>query len=82
MSAQFTEGQYVSWDSRDGTRTVQLTVVGRFRITYRDTDDIWDSVESTVLSTLAEKTADWREATAEEMASFKARFRSAPQNDN
>jgi hypothetical protein len=76
----FTEGQYVSWDGRDGATTVEVMVVDRFHITYRHTDDYWDGVEATVFSTLAERTARWRPATAEETANFKARFRPAPQN--
>jgi hypothetical protein len=53
-------------------------VVDKFHITYRHADDYWDSVESTVFRSLAENTADWRPATEEETASFKARFRPAP----
>lgn len=79
---QFTEGQYVSWDHRDGATTVEVMAVDRFHITYRHADDYWDGVESTVFGSLAEKTTDWRPATEEEVASFKARFRPAPQNWN
>jgi hypothetical protein len=77
---EYTEGQYVSWDGPYGAITVEVMVVNKSRITYRHADDYWDAVESTVFSTLAEKTARWRPATAEETASFKARFRPAPQN--
>ncbi|MET8411700.1 hypothetical protein ABZV34_27005 [Streptomyces sp. NPDC005195] len=77
---QFAEGSYVSWDLRDGPVTVEVMVVDRHHITYRSADDYRDMVEATVYSSLAEKTADWRPATAKEAAAFKARFRPAPQN--
>ncbi|GGJ68045.1 hypothetical protein [Streptomyces brasiliensis] len=79
---QFTEGQYVSWDTRDGATTVQITAVDRFHITYRSADDHWEGVESTVFSSLEEKTADWRPATETEAMAFKTRFRPAPENWN
>ncbi|MFD4588323.1 hypothetical protein [Streptomyces sp. NPDC058434] len=81
MDLQITEGQFVSWDHhRNGPTTVQVMVVDRFRITYRYADDYWDSVEATVFRSLAEHTANWRPASDEEIASFRARFRPAPQN--
>ncbi|MER5698555.1 hypothetical protein ABT088_44845 [Streptomyces mirabilis] len=80
---QFAEGQYVSWDHhRDGATTVQITAVDRFHITYRSADDHRERVESTVFRSLAEQTADWRPATEEEAAAFKARCRPAPENWN
>ncbi|MFD8221927.1 hypothetical protein ACFXKC_10890 [Streptomyces sp. NPDC059340] len=79
---QFTEGQYVSWEVRGSVTTVQVTVATAHRIAYRSADDYVDAVESTVFRSLAEKTADWRPATAEESAAFKARFRPGPENWN
>jgi hypothetical protein len=79
---QFTEGQYVSWEIRGSVTTVQLTVVTPHRIAYRHTDDYVDAVESTIYRSLAENTADWRRATTEESAAFKARFRPGPENWN
>lgn len=75
-----TAGDYVSWDLRDGSVTVQVTSVDRFCITYRCRDDVWESVEANVYRTLAEQIARWRPATEEEIAVFQARFRPAPQN--
>ncbi|MPY37545.1 hypothetical protein FNH09_41970 [Streptomyces adustus] len=81
--SQFAAGQYVSWDHhRDGATTVQITSVDRFHITYRSADDHRESVDETMFRSLAEQTADWRAATEEEAAAFKARFRPAPENWN
>jgi hypothetical protein len=77
---RFTEGQYVSWDHRDGATTVQITAVDRSHITYRSADDHREIVDSTVFRSLSEKTADWRPATEAEAAAFKARFRPGPEN--
>ncbi|MEJ8654940.1 hypothetical protein [Streptomyces sp. MS1.AVA.4] len=75
------EGQFVSWDHhRNGATTVEVMVVDRFHITYRSADDYRDRAEATVFRSLAEQTANWRPATDEEIASFRARFRPAPQN--
>ncbi|MFF2387139.1 hypothetical protein [Streptomyces sp. NPDC058108] len=76
----FAEGSYVSWDTWDGPATVEVMVVDKHHITYRSADDHREMVEATVFSSLAQNTADWRPATAEEIAAFKARFRPAPQN--
>ncbi|MFF8848282.1 hypothetical protein ACF08N_37470 [Streptomyces sp. NPDC015127] len=76
----FTAGQFVSWDTWCGVTTVEIMLVDKFHITYRGTDDYWDGVESTVFRSLADRTARWRTATEEEIASFKARFRPGPQN--
>ncbi|MET8292198.1 hypothetical protein ABZV80_44955 [Streptomyces sp. NPDC005132] len=78
----FTAGEYVSWATRDGATTVQVTVSTPHRIAYRSADDYVDAVESTVFRSLAENTADWRPATAQEIAAFKARFHAAPENWN
>ncbi|MFF0794642.1 hypothetical protein [Streptomyces spiralis] len=79
---QFAEGQYISWDHGDGVTTVQLTTVNRYHITYRSADDHREIVDATVFRSLAEQTADWRPATQEEAAAFRARFRPAPENWN
>ncbi|MEU9736492.1 hypothetical protein [Streptomyces sp. NPDC048002] len=79
---QFTEGQYVSWDTWDGPTTVQITAVDRFHITYRSEDDHRETVDETVFRSLAEQTANWRPATEAEAAAFTARFRPAPENWN
>ncbi|MFE7077125.1 hypothetical protein ACFU96_44275 [Streptomyces sp. NPDC057620] len=78
----YAEGQYVSWETRDGVQTVQLTVVTAHRIAYRCADDYVDAVEATVFGSLAEKITDWRPATAQEITAFRARFRPAPENWN
>ncbi|MHB9861925.1 hypothetical protein [Streptomyces sp. YIM S03343] len=77
---EYTGGQYVTWDTWCGPTTVQITHADRFRIGYRSADDHREAAEATAFNTLAEATADWRPATPEEIAAFKARFRPAPEN--
>lgn len=77
-----TAGEYVSWEIRGEVTTVQVTGSTPHSISYRSADDYVEMVESTVFRSLAEQIADWRPATAEESAAFKARFRPGPENWN
>ncbi|GAA2100632.1 hypothetical protein GCM10009801_73300 [Streptomyces albiaxialis] len=75
---EFSAGQYMC--TRTDSDPVRITGVYPWHITYECSDGVLESVDETAYRTLAEQTADWRPATPEEIAAFKARYRPAPVN--